>query len=355
MKRILRWSSLFAIVFALSACAPKQPPIFKIIQLYQQEKYDDVIALAEKLTSKNPNDSEAYRFLVRSAFAKGELDKYKEKYQQLVQANPNTAGYHFALGYTYTYLDNYDDAVKEMQKALELNPSLEYAHYVLGWVYLFKTPGADREKGLAEWKKEEEIDPKSLGALQVYTDRADYNLRLGNAEAAEKDYENIAIYAFAPGDISAARQRIGQLRALRDELAKLEADVKDSPDNAQLRLQLGVLQYKNSKMKEAIQTWQKGVELDPKNVEMRNYLGKVLLESQRFADASLQFQKVIELDPKMVMAYYNLAEAENQMGKTKKAVEHYKKYIELNPMTPKLDEVKQKIATLEGQTAAKQG
>lgn len=58
------------------------------------------------------------------------------------------------------------------------------------------------------------------------------------------------------------------------------------------------------------------------------------------------------MDPTLTTAYYNLAVAEEYMGKTAGAIEHYKKYIELNPMTPKLDEVRQKVATLEGETGA---
>ncbi len=356
MKRMLRWISPLVAVLLIAGCAPKQPPIFQLIELEQKGKYDEVIQLAEKLTAQNPDDTQAFRFLVRAARAKGELEKYREKYQRLAEANPDTAGYHFVLGYIDTQLEDFDAAISELRKAIELKPDIEYAHYVLGWIYINSGyPGRDPEKGLAEWEKEEQLNPKSLGALQVYNDRASYYLRIGDGDAAEKDYEKITLYAFAPGDISGARKFISQIRALRDELAKLEADVKEHPDDADLRTKLGVLQYKNGRVKDAIETWQKAVELDPDNAELRNDLGKALLEDERYSEAAEHLRKAVELDSKMATAYYNLAVAEELLGKAKMALEHYKKYVELNPMAPRLDEVKQKIATLEAQTGAKGG
>ena len=351
MKRYLKWIPAFMCFLSLAGCAPKQPPIITLIQLLQENKHDEAIELAEKLVAEDPNNSQAYRFLIQAVTAKGETEKYRTKYQDLIAANPNVAGYHFALGYVHTNMQDLDAAVPEFQKAIELNPSIEYAHFMLGWIHMMQ-PDADYEKALAEWKKEEQLNPQSLGALQVYTTRADYYLRIGNAEDAEKDYEKIAMYAFAPGDRESARQLITQIRSLRDEMARLEAEAKNKPDDPDVHYQLGILQYKNSRVKEAIETWLKAVELDAENAELRNYLGKALLEEGRHEEAARQLQKAIELNPNMPTVYYNLAVAEEFTGETALAVEHYKKYIELNPMAPKLEAAKQRVATLEGEIDA---
>lgn len=356
MKLALKWVSALVVILLLVGCGQKEPPIFKLIKLYQDGKHDEAIALAEKIIAENPNNSQAHRFLVKSAVEKGELEKYEKRYQEWVSENPGIAGYHFGLGYTYTQLQDYDAAIKELNKALELNPNLDYVHYTLGWIYIYADyAGSDPDKGLAEWKKEEEIDPKSFGALQVYSDRADYYLRIGDADSAEKDYEKITLYAFARGDIESAREFINRIRLLRDELARYEAEIKENPDDADLRAKLGVLQYKNGFVKAAVETWTRALEIEPDNAEVQNYLGKAYLEQSHYETAAKYLRKAIESDPTLVSGYYNLALAEDYLGRQKMALEHYKKYLDLNPMAPKNEEVKERIVELEQITAEREG
>jgi tetratricopeptide (TPR) repeat protein len=356
MKGVIRWTLLVVAVALIAGCAEKQPPILELIRLTVEGKHDEVITLAEKMTSKNPNDTQAHRFLVRAALEKGQLDKYVRKYQELVQAQPTTPGYHFALGYSYTQTKEYDAALKELQKAIELSPSIEYAHYVIGWIHLnSEYADAKPAEGLAAWDKEEQLDPKSLGALQVYADRANYYLRVGDADSAEKDFEKITLYAFAPEDITGARDRIAEIRALRDELARRQADVQDNPEDADARYKLGVVQYKSGNVDEAIVTWQRAADLAPESTAVRNSLGKALLEKERFKEAAEEFRRVVELDPQSETACYNLAVAEEFLGNIDQALEYYKKYLEINPASSRLEEVKQRISALEEQKAAKKG
>ncbi len=349
--------SLLIGVLLLVGCSRSEPPIFKLIQLIQEGRHDEVIDLAEKLIAENPDDSQAHRFLIKSAMARSEGEKYRKKYQELIKANPDVAGYHLALGYLHVQMKELDAALPELQKATELNPDIEYAHYILGWIYFRpEYSETNTEKGLAEWKKEEQLNPRSLGALQVYADRADYYLRIGDPDAAIKDYEKVAMYGFARNDIKDARELISRIRNLRDDLARMEAEVKNSPDDPKIHFELGKIQYKNSMIEEAIETWLKAVEMDPDNADLRNYLGKSLLEDGRHAEAAEQLQKAIELEPTLTTSYYNLAVAEEYLGKTGPAIEHYSKYIELNPMAPKLDAARQRIVELkEGNEAEEEG
>jgi tetratricopeptide (TPR) repeat protein len=339
----------------LFGCAKQEPPIFKLIQLMQDGKNDEAIALGEELTAENPDNTQAHRFLLRSAFDKNEAEEYRKKYEDLARANPEVAGYRFGLGYILVRLEDMESAMEEFQKARELNPDLEYINYMIGWVYFNPAfSGRDQEKALAEWEKEEQLNPRSLGALQVYADRADYYVAAGDPDNAIKDYEKVALYGFAREDIKGARERITGLRALKDELARLEAEIRANPGEPGVVIELGKMQYGNAMFAEAVETWTKAVEAYPENVELRNYLGKVVLESGNAEEATKHLQKVIELDPTHAMAYYNLAVAEDILEKNADAVGHYKKYLELNPMTTRLDVVKQRIAELEEKAGAKE-
>ena len=354
MKHGFKALALVACATLLFGCSRQEPPIFKLIQLMQEGKSAEAIALGEKLTKENPDNTQAHRFLLRSAFEKNEGGKYRKTYEDLARANPRVAGYHFGLGYILTWLDEMEPAMEEFHKALELNPDLEYTHYMIGWLYFNpRFSGRNREKALAEWKKEEQLNPKSLGALQVYADRAEYYVKAGDPDNAIKDYEKIATNGFARDDIKDAREWITRLRALKDELARLEAEFRANPDEPGVIIELGKIQYNNSMFDEAVKTWTKAVEVYPENAELRNYLGKVLLERGRPDEAAKQLQKAIELDPTNAMVYYNLAAAEDILEETAAAMAHYEKYLELNPMTTRLDEVKQRIAELGEKADAK--
>ncbi len=353
MKHGLKWTVLFIGILLAVGCAKSDPPIFQVIRLMQEGNHGEAMELAEKLIAKDPDNSQAHRFLIRSAMARNEGEKYRGKYQELVKANPNVAGYHLGLGYVQVQLGEMDAALEELRKAIEVNPDIEYAHFTIGWIHFNSNRAEpDAEKALAEWEKEELLNPRSLGALQVYADRADYYLRTGDPDSAIKDYEKVAMYGFARNDIKDARELIARIRKLRDDLARLEAEVKDNPDDPKIRFELGKIQYNNSMIKEAVGTWLEAAEMDPDNPELRNYLGKSLLEDGRHEEAAEHLRKAVELDPTLTTSYYNLAVAEEYMGKIEPAIEHYAKYIELNPMAPKLQDARQRIAKLKEQEKA---
>jgi tetratricopeptide (TPR) repeat protein len=321
----------------------------------QEGKNDEAIALGEELTEANPDNTQAHRFMLRSVFAKNETEKYKKIYEDLIQKSPNVAGYHFGLGYILTQLEDWDSALAQYQRAIELNPDIEYAHYMIGWIYgNFAYSGMDQEKRLAEWEKEEQLNPRSLGALQVYANRAEHYLRVGDPDSAIKDFEKVAMYGFARDDIRDARDRITRIRMLKDELARVESEVRSKPDDPELRIELGKAQYNNGMVQAAIETWTKAVELDPENAAGRNFLGKSLIESGQLAEAAEHLRAAIDSDPTLSIAYYNLAIVEDMLGNKTDALELYAKYIELVPMTPKAAEVKQRIAELKESESAEQ-
>ena len=93
MKRCLTLSvalisAMLVSAVLFSGCSAKESPVFKLISLIQQEKNDEAIALAEKLTEKSPDNTQAHRFLLTAAVAKNEGDRYKKKYAELAKAEP---------------------------------------------------------------------------------------------------------------------------------------------------------------------------------------------------------------------------------------------------------------------------
>jgi Tfp pilus assembly protein PilF len=82
---------------------------------------------------------------------------------------------------------------------------------------------------------------------------------------------------------------------------------KQIPKPARKEFEKGVRFDKNGKSDEAIDRYQKAIELAPDFYEARNNLGSDLLAKSRFAEAQEQFQQVIKVNPSDAAAYFNLA------------------------------------------------
>jgi tetratricopeptide (TPR) repeat protein len=82
---------------------------------------------------------------------------------------------------------------------------------------------------------------------------------------------------------------------------------------------------------EAIEHYQKAIEINPAYAEAENNLATVLLAAGRLGEAIEHCQRALEIDPNFAEAYYNLGCAFDNQGRSAEAIGHYQKAIELNP------------------------
>jgi len=73
------------------------------------------------------------------------------------------------------------------------------------------------------------------------------------------------------------------------------------------------------------------VRKDPKNLGAWIKLGNIFMDSYRFNEAIEAYQKALDLDPKNVDVRVDMATCYRNIGKPEKAVEEYRKAIAMNP------------------------
>ena len=61
-------------------------------------------------------------------------------------------------------------------------------------------------------------------------------------------------------------------------------------------------------MDEALEHFQKAVEINPNYVEAHSNLGQALLQKGQMDEAVAQFKKALEIDPNSLVTQYNLGE-----------------------------------------------
>jgi tetratricopeptide (TPR) repeat protein len=136
------------------------------------------VALADKV-------SEAERLLISGvdAAARGDVDRQKESFTNLVAAYPNDERAHNLLGGYHFGRQEYAAAVAEYEKAVAINPSFSQPYNQMGYAYrfLYKYPEAEKA-----FKKYIELIPGDPNPFDSY---AELLMKMGRFEDSIKNYE----------------------------------------------------------------------------------------------------------------------------------------------------------------------
>jgi Flp pilus assembly protein TadD len=82
-------------------------------------------------------------------------------------------------------------------------------------------------------------------------------------------------------------------------------------------------------MDEAIEHYQKALQIKPDNAEAHNNLGLVLAGHGRLDEAIAHYQRAVEIKPHFLEAHYNLGVALAGRGRIDEATAHYQKALVL--------------------------
>lgn len=127
----------------------------------------------------------------------------------------------------------------------------------------------------------------------------------------------------------------------------LEGVLAEHPEQANLQFQLAFAYTRLERPAEAIERYEKAVELDPKMAPARLNLALLLLEADRPAGAAQQLQAVIELRPDDPQALYFLGHAERRLDRPAEAVPFLEKALALDPQPHVRLELGQALMALE--------
>ena len=104
-----------------------------------------------------------------------------------------------------------------------------------------------------------------------------------------------------------------------------------SPDYPDARNNLGTLFFNQGRTDEAINQFKKALEMEPYSLNAHYNLGNALLEAGRIDEAVIQFRKALEIAPDDADTYYNLGVALVRMGRPDEARGCFQKVIEFKP------------------------
>lgn len=137
-----------------------------------------------------------------------------------------------------------------------------------------------------------------------------------------------------------------------DVIARLEAKLKDKPDDAEGWRMLGWAYFQTERYAEAATALKRATTLDPENAETFSFLGEALVlasdeEGRIPRDAMRAFDKAIKIDPKDARARYFKAVAMDLAGRHKAAINAWFALLEDTPSdAPYAQDIREVIETV---------
>ena len=94
---------------------------------------------------------------------------------------------------------------------------------------------------------------------------------------------------------------------------------------------IGSAYFDKKEYDNAIEAYQKAVEINPKDDEAYNNMGSAYNHKKEYDNAIEAYQKAVEINPKRDEAYYNIGVAYGKKQEYDNAIEAYQKAVEINP------------------------
>src|SRR3989454_1665548 len=134
---------------------------------------------------------------------------------------------------------------------------------------------------------------------------------------------------------SIAENNLGVARAGERKLAEAvehyQRALQIRPEHAGAHYNLGNALARQGKLTEAIEHYQQAVHLKPDHADAHNNLGNALARQGKLTEAIEHYQQVVHLKPDHADAHNNLGNALAQQGKLTEAIEHYQQALHLKP------------------------
>jgi tetratricopeptide (TPR) repeat protein len=145
---------------------------------------------------------------------------------------------------------------------------------------------------------------------------------------------------------SSAQTPSGQVQT-QEEIALLKDMTAKDPRNGDAWIRLGNLLMDANRFGEAIDSYQKALDISPGNVDVRVDLGVCYRNSGKPEVAVKEFRKAIEINPSHVNAHKNLAivlayDLRDSAG----AAKEFEKSLQLEPNAPDAERIKNEIQKL---------
>jgi tetratricopeptide (TPR) repeat protein len=307
---------------------PEQAEAYHLLGVvhHQQGQSAKAVELINRAISLRPSVAAYHSNLAEAYRALGQLDRAVGSCKTALQLWPDFADAHNNLGLALSALGRNDEAVEHFQAAVKLRPDDAQTHSNLG--NALRALGKP-EEALEYFRKAVELNPK---LPLVHTNLGQFLVDLGRpTEALPHCKEAVALdpnLAEVHNNLGNAYRALGEFPAAR--ACYLET-IRLKPELTQAQSNLGVVLQQECRYDEALPWLLRACELEPQSQQFLENLGDTYFEMEQFADALVTYKKMLELDPQRPQTHNAIGWLTQEEGRLIAAREYFETALRLNP------------------------
>jgi tetratricopeptide (TPR) repeat protein len=272
--------------------APPQEQIDALIALYNQSRFQELVAQAEALVDEYASSFVVWNILAAGQKALGRLADAENGFRKAAELNPTSADACYNIGVTLQKQGKLDEAVAAYHRALEIKPAYAEVYNNLG--NTLKEQGK-LDEAIAAYHRALEIKPADAAAS--------YNISVTLQKQGKLD-EAITAY-----------QRVLEI----------------NPVHAEAYNNMGVMLHEQGKLDQALAAYQRVLEISPAYAEAHYNIGVTLQAQRRLDEAVAAYHRALEIKPAYAEAHYNMGNALKEQGKLDEVIAAYHRALEIKP------------------------
>jgi tetratricopeptide (TPR) repeat protein len=341
----------------------------KIGSAYKRKgQFDEALEYYKKYADQFPTDYESFTAIGDLYKTMGIYEQAKTNYEKALLFEPEEVSVLLSLADIEVKRGNFAPAIEQYLEALKISKIPPERVNVYDALTNFYELRGEMRKSLEYFHKylaEQEnywppfiIAFNTLGRIDKYIEAGEIDVAFQTIKKIEPQlkppYDReipvgyLKIY-LALGDADNAEKALTQIRPiLSTTLLRMH-----SSEGQNLASQ-GQIHELRDEYKQAIQSYQKGLELNPTYSEYIMHIGRCYRKLNEYEKAEESLEKYLKVEPFNPKAHYELALVYHDMGKKEKAFEHLKKALhvweEADPEYKPAKKAREKLAEWEAVT-----
>jgi tetratricopeptide (TPR) repeat protein len=274
------------------------------------------INILEEIRSDNSKNPDFHQVIGKAYFQNGNIKQVEEEYKKALAINPNHAPTISAQGEIFKAYGEMEKAEKSFRRALKIDPNLGVAHYNIGLLF------EERKKfpkALSEYKVAVNFGERTpdtyyhLGSMLnlMYAERktiniADYEVAIEALEYLLKKDPRKKETHYLLGVAYLKNSSIKKSSLPKAVNHFKEALNRDS-SRADYHYGLGTAYEAGGRIEEAIEEYNKAIELDRNDVDARGQMAALFYKQEKYDQAEQLDQEILRIDPRNFQAKRRLA------------------------------------------------